>query len=68
MDWEKFAKYVGVQGVLALVLMLAIIGLLFAKIEVPAFLYNMLTLVVGYYFAKNGVGILDALRKNKKGG
>jgi hypothetical protein len=63
MNWENFAKYVGVQGIMGVLLLLSIIGLLFAKIEVPQFLYNMLTLVIGFYFAKNGVGIVAALKR-----
>lgn len=64
---EKFIKYIGVQGILAIVLLLAIVGLLFARIEVPQFLYNAFTLVLGYYFAKNGVGIISAWRGQGKG-
>jgi hypothetical protein len=63
--WEDFNKFVGVQGLMALVLLS---GFVFASVKqtpLPEIYMNLMTLVVGYYFAKNGVGIVAALRGSK---
>jgi len=55
--WDAFAKYVGVQGLLAILLTLAIIGLLIAARPVPGEVYGLVGVAWGFYFAKNGVNI-----------
>jgi len=55
--WDAFAKYVGVQGLLALIMTGAIIGLLIAARPVPGEVYGLVGVAWGFYFAKNGVNI-----------
>jgi hypothetical protein len=62
MNMENFSKYFGVQGILAIALL---IGYVFMSINMrqPTPTYeNLMFIVLGYYFAKNGVGIIAALR------
>lgn len=59
--WDKFNKYIGVQGIIALAL---VGGFIFASVShdpLPDLYTQLMTLVLGYYFAKNGVGILEKL-------
>jgi hypothetical protein len=55
--WDAFAKYVGVQGILALIMTGAVIGLLISVRPVPGEIYGLLGVSWGFYFAKNGVSI-----------
>ena len=67
--WEGFAKYVGIQGILSLVLVGGYVAGIFTGVPLPEQYDNLMNLVVGFYLAKNGVGIIDALRgtATKKG-
>ncbi len=60
--WEGFNKYVGVQGVLALIITIAMIVMLFMLIVVPDQLWTLLGLSWGFYFAKNGGNLINAAR------
>ena len=64
--WEGFAKYLGVQGIMALALVGGFIYATIAQLPLPDLYTNVMTLVVGYYFAKNGVGIIAAITGVKK--
>lgn len=64
--WEGFGKYVGVQGVMGIMLLGGFVYASLEEIVLPALYSNMMTLVIGYYFAKNGVGILAALSNKHK--
>lgn len=64
--WEGFGKYVGVQGIMGLVLLGGFVFATLKQIALPELYSNLMTLVIGYYFAKNGVGILAALNSHKK--
>jgi len=69
-NWENFNKYMGVQGIMGLALVGGFIYASLAEVILPELYANMMTLVVGFYFAKNGVGILAAVSgftKPKKG-
>ena len=55
--WDAFAKYVGVQGLLAFITTAAVIGLLAASRTVPGEIYGLVGVAWGFYFAKNGVNI-----------
>jgi len=61
--WEKFHKYVGVQGILALIVTSAIIGWTSFEIVVPKEVWTLLGLAWGFYFAKNGSNIMAAAKK-----
>jgi hypothetical protein len=61
--WDAFAKYVGIQGLLALIFTLAIIYLLIAQLPVPGEVYGLVGVAWGFYFAKNGVSIAAIGRK-----
>ena len=60
--WEDFNKYVGVQGIMGLGLVGGFIYASITLITLPENYTSIMTLVIGYYFAKNGVGILAAFR------
>lgn len=62
--WEGFNKYVGIQGILALGLGTGFIVAPFLEVTLPQGYNELLSLVVGFYFAKNGVGIVGAIRRN----
>lgn len=59
--WDAFNKYVGVQGIMAIVLLIGYVVSIFIKVEVPSLYDNLMTLIIGYYFAKNGVSVLSSL-------
>ena len=63
MSWEGFSKYVGIQGVLALLLVVGYIAAIFVPVELPESYANVMTFVVGFYFAKNGGNMFNAARK-----
>ena len=61
--WDAFAKYVGIQGVMALattatVIVMALVGRL-----VPPELWSLQGIAWGFYFAKNGYAIANIGRK-----
>lgn len=64
--WDAFNKYVGIQGILGLLLVGGYIYSTVAGLTLPEQYYNLTFGVVGYYFAKNGVGIIDALKGNTR--
>lgn len=55
--WDGFAKYVGVQGVLALMITSIIGYLVCVGTEVPPELWALGGTAVGFYLAKNGYAI-----------
>jgi hypothetical protein len=57
--WDAFAKYVGVQGLLALLTTGAVIGLLAFQRTVPGEIYGLVGVAWGFYFAKNGVNLAN---------
>lgn len=52
--WDGFAKYVGVQGLLALLLGGVIGYLAVVQVPIPQELIGVFGIVVGFYFGKNG--------------
>ena len=55
--WEGFARYVGIQGLLALGLGAGFIAAPFAGVTLPDGYTELNALVVGFYFAKNGPSV-----------
>jgi len=62
--WEGFAKYCGIQGILALIVTISLIAFIAYQLVVPDQMWTLLGLSWGFYFAKNGVPIV-ASRLNK---
>jgi len=62
--WDGFAKYCGIQGLLALMVTIAIVVFISIAIIVPKELWVLLGLAWGFYFGKNGTPLL-ATRLNK---
>ena len=60
--WEKFHKYVGVQGVMAIVLTMTMIYMLVSQIPIPDVLIGLMGTTWGFYFAKNGPNFVTAAR------
>ncbi len=61
-DAPWFVKYVGIQGLLALLLIVGYVYAAMSGITLPEGYTEIATLILGYYFAKNGVGIVSAIR------
>lgn len=59
---ENFANYIGVQGVLAILITVAMIVMVFLLIPVPKELYTLLGVSWGFYFAKNGGNVANRVR------
>lgn len=62
--WEGFNRYVGIQGIIAVGLVCAYVYAALVVIVLPEGFTEIMTLVIGFYFAKNGGGIITALRRN----
>lgn len=60
--WEKFHKYIGVQGILATALTVTLIYMLVAQIPPPDVLVGLLGTSWGFYFAKNGTNVISGVR------
>jgi len=60
---ELFAKYVGIQGVLALLITIAMIVMIFMLLVVPKELWVLLGLSWGFYFGKNGGNVVQAVKR-----
>ena len=58
---EQFNRYIGVQGVLAFILVMGYIVAIFTATVLPEGYSNLMTLILGFYFAKNGIGLLATL-------
>ena len=61
-NWEGFNKYVGIQGLMGMILLLGFVYASLTSIQLPDLYTNVMTLVIGYFFAKNGVGILSSVK------
>ena len=59
---ENFAKYIGIQGVLALMITIAMIAMIFMQLVVPKEFWTLLGLSWGFYFAKNGGNVVNRVR------
>lgn len=66
MNFDSFNKNVGVQGVVFLALVAGAIFAELNQIELSSAYTNLLSLAAGFYFAKNGVGVLASLRGGGK--
>lgn len=58
--WERFHKYVGVQGIMAVAFTGAIIYMAVAQIPIPDVLIGLAGAASGFYFAKNGPNLVSA--------
>jgi len=59
--WDAFNKYIGVQGVLAVMLIAGYIAAIFVHVVLPDAYSQITTLILGYYFAKNGTGAISQM-------
>lgn len=59
--FEKFSKFVGVQGILALALVGGVLALALAGREVPGVLANLAYAAAGFYFGSKGGSLASAL-------
>ena len=62
--WNGFNQYVGVQGLAMLGLVGGFIYAEVNSVELSQLYQALMTTVTGFYFARNGVGIVAALRGN----
>ena len=68
MNWDNFGKFIGVQGILALALTVALIVLMFLGRPIPAEAWGLLGVSWGFYFAKNGTKVATTIQsKIQKG-
>jgi len=63
--WDGFGKYCGIQGLLALIMVIGYLVTIFIGIELPESYPNLMSFVIGFYFAKNGVNIVSAIKGGK---
>jgi len=52
--WEGFSKYLGIQGVIAILLVVAYILAIFLTVDLPAGFEAIMLIVIGFFFGKNG--------------
>ena len=64
--WDGFSKYVGVQGVLVLLLTIALIAMLLLGQVIPGEVYGLLGIAWGFYFGKNGRQIVSEIKHRKE--
>jgi len=60
--WDGFAKYVGVQGILALMFGGAIVYLMVTSQPISEPVIGVFGLIVGFYFGKNGREIVATVK------
>jgi hypothetical protein len=60
--WDGFAKYVGVQGVLALMMGGAIVYLMVTGRPIGQEVTGIFGIIVGFYFGKNGRMIVQDIQ------
>lgn len=60
--WANFNKYVGIQGILAVMLVASIIYMAITQIPIPDVLIGLGGAACGFYFAKNGPNLITAAR------
>jgi len=65
--WDAFNKYVGVQGVLAGILFSGYVASMFFPVVLPHQYETFTGMVLGYYFAKNGVGVIAGITSAIRG-
>jgi len=58
---DSFYKYVGVRGVLAVVVTIAVVAAVFMKYEIDAPMWSLLGLAWGAYFPTNGNAVAKAV-------
>lgn len=61
--WANFNKYIGVQGILAIMLTATIIYLAVAQLPIPEVIGILGGAACGFYFAKNGPNLISAARR-----
>jgi hypothetical protein len=57
--WDYFAKYVGIQGILALLITSAMVVAWFVDVTIPEQAWTFAGLAWGFYFAVNGKAIVS---------
>jgi len=66
--WEGFSKYVGISGVIALMLAGAYVAAIFVPATLPPGFEQVMLLIIGYYFGKNGRNVAGAIATKVRGG
>ena len=60
--WEKFCEFVGLRGVIALLLVGGYLGAVSTGVALPGGYNTILAVILAAYFARNGRSIVDAMR------
>jgi hypothetical protein len=68
MTWEGFSKYLGVQGIVTLLLVGCYCYMVAMNLPVSPEFQGVMTIVIGFTFGKNGTNYLQALRGGGGGG
>lgn len=63
MNWEQFGKYIGIQGVIALLLMSGYIIMTVTGKPVTQEYVSIMMIVVGFFFGKNGYNYLSLAQR-----
>ena len=64
LNW--FAKYIGIQGILALGFFFVFCVMTVREIKINPEFWGILGIIIGFYFAKNGKEIVDQVRGDGK--
>ena len=62
---EAFGKYIGIQGVLAFLLVGGFVAAPFAGVVLPEPYTEITTFVIGFVFAKNGAAVISRIRTGR---
>jgi len=52
--WEGFSKYIGIQGVIAILLIGAYVAAIFLDVVLPDGFEGIILFVLGFFFGTNG--------------
>jgi hypothetical protein len=63
-NWQAFDKYCGVQGILALLVTIAVVAMVASQRPVPPELWSLIGIGWGFYFSKNGTKLAQQFRDN----
>jgi len=62
--WDSFAKYVGVQGILAIMFAGAIIYMMIVQIPITDAIIGVFGIMVGFFFGSNGRAYVNAVKSS----
>lgn len=65
-NWEFFARYIGVQGVIAVIMVITICIIHVQGRNVAPEFWGVVGIIIGFYFGKNGRQVVNGLTQAAK--